>query len=125
MPSASRKANSTIMLSEKPKNGSITNARNILSGTLRPTNRALVVPMKNSRIRVTSKKPMMMVLIKSFSVTRVSLEVSPVMVMVSSLGKPALLSATICLILSEARIRFSPCRFTTLSVMAGLPSRRA
>ena len=51
-----------------PMAGNIINATHIDSGTESPTNNALVAPIKNMRIMVTSIKPMIMVLIRSCNV---------------------------------------------------------
>lgn len=71
IPSASRNENNTIIFNVKPIAGITRNAIKHDNGTDNATKMALVVPIKNIRITVTSKKPITMVLIKSLSVVRV------------------------------------------------------
>jgi hypothetical protein len=54
-----------------PKAGNATKAMNMDKGTDSATNMALVTPMKNIKINVTSINPIMMVFIKSCNVTLV------------------------------------------------------
>ena len=102
------------------------NATNVESGTESATNKAFVAPMKNIKIKVTNIKPMMIVLIKSWSDTRVLTLWSAVNVTFMPFGNTvASTSLQITCILSLASIRFSPLRFMTFSVITFLPSKRA
>src|SRR5688572_20448488 len=80
IPNANRNAKSTIMFMVKPMVGINRKARNIDKGTDMATNNALVAPMKNISSSVTRINPIMIVLIRSCSVTRVWFDWSPVMV---------------------------------------------
>ena len=71
-PRAMSRAKRTIMFIVKPRLGMNIKAKNEETGTERPTNMALVVPIKNMRTRVTNTKPMMMELVKSLTVVRVT-----------------------------------------------------
>ena len=86
IPSASRKANNTIMLRVKPMPGKTIKAIAHDKGTDKATKMALVVPMKNIRMKVTKTKPMIMVLIKSCRVVRVLSDWSPVTTTFNSFG---------------------------------------
>ena len=103
------------------------NATNTLSGTLNATKNALVTPIKNIRIINTKTKPMMMVFTRSPKDVLVALLRSPVITTFRLGGSSffSFISATIPFILSAAFIRFSPARFTMLSVTTFLPSKRA
>ena len=60
------------MFMVKPRLGMNIKAKNEETGTDSPTNMALVVPIKNMRTRVTKTNPIMMELVKSFTVVRVT-----------------------------------------------------
>ena len=126
IPSASRKENNTIMFIVKPIVGKTRKAMAQDSGTDIATNRALVTPMKNIRIIVTSINPMMIVLIRSVSVDLVFSDWSPVTTIFRSLGSsvPCIFFIS-SVMLSDASIRFWPLAFITFRVITLLPSRRA
>ena len=113
-----------IIPSAKGKN---IKATNTLSGTLNATKKALVTPIKNMRMMSTKTKPMMMVFTNSLKDVLVALLKSPVITTFKSLGNSSFtfISDTIFFILSAALIKFSPARFTILSVTTFLPSNRA
>ena len=118
IPRPNKKLNNTIMFMVKSIPGRIKNAMNMERGTESPTKMALVTPMKNIKMMVTKMNPMMMVLIKSCSVTRVVRLWSPVITTDKSFGNLlSFISATISLILSEASIKFSPPRLMTFKVI--------
>ena len=126
IPKANRNEKSTIKLSLNPMAGKTIKAMAHDNGTDMATNMALVAPMKNIKITVTKMNPMMMVLIKSCNVVRVSDDWSPVMVILTPSGKMSLsYRLVISAILSDASIKFSPLFLITLSVITGLCSRRA
>src|SRR6185312_10008194 len=87
IPSAKRKENNTIIFNVKPIHGITKNAMKQDNGTDNATNIALVLPMKNISTRVTSTKPITIVLIRSLSVERVLSDWSPVTVIASPFGK--------------------------------------
>ncbi len=72
IPRASRNENKVIRFKVNPMEGKTRNAMKLESGTDKPTKIALVAPMKNIRMTVTRINPMMIVLIKSCKVTRVT-----------------------------------------------------
>ena len=122
IPRPSKNANNTIMFIEKPIPDKTIKAINIDNGTDKPTNIALVAPIKNMRMMVTKINPMMMVLIKSCSVMRVSFDWSPVKVTFNAFGKElACISSTISRILSEEAIKFSPPFLTIFKVITFSP----
>ena len=126
IPSASKNENNTIIFRVNPMVGIIKKAINIDNGTDIATNMALVAPIKNIKIKVTRIKPITMVLIKSCKVERVLSDWSPVITILRSFGNElSFISLTMALILSEDSIKFSPERFTTLSVITFLPANRA
>ena len=102
-------------------------ATKTLNGTLSATKKALVTPMKNINTISTKMKPIMMVFTKSLKEVLVDLLKSPVMTTFKFLGSSSFCfsSSTIFFILSAALIKFSPLRFTMLSVTTFLPSKRA
>ena len=97
IPKAKRNENNTIIFNVKPIAGIIRKAMKHESGTDKATNIALVLPIKNIRMMVTSMKPIMMVFIKSFRVDLVLSDWSPVTVISNPLGK---IVAFFCLISS-------------------------
>ncbi|OIQ69165.1 hypothetical protein GALL_492360 [mine drainage metagenome] len=87
IPNASRNEKSTIIFSVNPMAGISKKAIKQESGTESATKTALVLPIKNIRITVTKINPIMMVLIRSFSVERVLSDWSPVTVISKPFGK--------------------------------------
>ncbi len=126
IPSASRNENRVIKFNVNPMVGNTRKAMKLETGTERPTKMAFVAPMKNISTIVTKIKPIMIVLIRSCTVVRVLILWSAVMVTFTPGGKTlSIKSFLISSILSAALIRFWPLRFTILSVITFLESRRA
>ena len=133
MPKPNNNANSTIKFSVTllpiiaSATGKNKNATNTLSGTLSATKNALVTPIKNISTSNTKTKPIIIVFTRSVKDVLVCLLWSPVITTFKSLGRSLFfcISVTAAFTLSAQLIKFSPARFTMLSVTTFFPSSLA